>query len=134
MKAARKLIPCEVAAGIDAEIEAIEAQGDPWYSTPVIALAFRMTHVNNRTHEHPANGFQGHLRKHEDLGLGYAGWFGACAVNKDTRRYQTWVNPDDAIEALQVSHRLNRYEASQILRPGLNRQVRIDKWRLNNGK
>ena len=42
MKASRKALAKEVADAIDREIEAIEAQGDPWYSTRAIALAFRL--------------------------------------------------------------------------------------------
>ena len=42
-KVARKQLPREVAAGIDAEIEAVEALGDAWYSLRVIAVAFRMS-------------------------------------------------------------------------------------------
>ena len=130
MKAARRELPRDVAAGMDAEIEAIEAEGDPWYSIAAIEIGFRLKRhclksriSNNR----PNYGFQGHLRK-----LGkyiYATWFDAMTVNKDTQVYRTWRNPDDAIHALQIAHRIARYENPN---PHTS-QAKLDKWRLENG-
>ena len=42
MKAAKRELPRDVAKGIDAEIEAIEAQGDPDYSAMVMGVGFRL--------------------------------------------------------------------------------------------
>ena len=132
-KAARKAIPEEVADAIDLEIETIEAQGDAWYGVIVIGLAFRIRFVRFRIY-HRKPGFQGNLPM---LPVGkppsYATWFGACSVNKDTKGYRTWVNPDDAIEALKVSHRLHRYENITNSRRGRYAQHRIDKWRIEHG-
>ena len=128
MKEARRELPGEVAAGIDAEIEALEAQGDPWYGTAVMEKVFRLgpRGVAKRTDKSHVM-FQGHLPKWN--GLLYGNWFAASSVNKDTSKYRTWVNPDDAIKALQVAHRLQRY-SKRTARYG---QFRLDKWRLKNG-
>ena len=130
MKAARKLLPDDVAGVIDAEIEAIEAQGDPWYSSTVIASAFRLLPAAEWGRLYKGNpAFQGHLPHLADTRIRYGDWFAACAVNKDTLQYRTWVNPDDAIKALQVAHRLQRYSKLDYRQE----QVRIDKWRLKHG-
>ena len=128
MKAARKQLPREAAAGVDAEIEAVEALGDPMYSTPVMATAFRITHTTLRHRVNDKNhSFQGHLPPFAG-GAMWGDWFAACAVNKDTMGYRTWVDPNDAIKALKISHRLNRYSSEH----GNLAQTRIDRWRLKN--
>ena len=129
MKAARQLLPKDVAATIDAEIEAIEAQGDPWYGTRVMAVAFRLPIQSLRSRVAPSTAFQGNLRKNGPYN--YGTWFDACGVNKDTRGYRTWVSPNDAIQALRIAHRIIRYEA-QKLRNRVNSQKYIDKRRLQH--
>ena len=139
MKKARKKLPPEVADAIDREIETIEAQGDPWYGTRVITLAFHLESITKGSLfriQASSAGFQGNLRKFRSLS--YGTWFEACAVNKDTRRYRTWVDPDDAIQALYLAHRIVRYKIiihntrglSSLPRQG---QIRIDKWRIEHG-
>lgn len=140
MKAARKALAKEVADAIDREIETIEAQGDSWYSTVSIALAFRIdgkTLWRRISHPEKHHGFQGHLRRLPLRGNNrdpyYGSWFAACAVNKDSPKYRTWKNPEDAVKALAISHRLNRYADEANGARWSNAQVRIDKWRLENG-
>ena len=133
-QAARKALPVDVAEAIDKEIDAIEALGDPWYSTRVITVAFRLAKnsLSNRTNSHDyRQGFQGHLHKCDDIGLRYGNWFTAVSVNKDTARYRSWQNPEDAIAALRISHRLCRYEYGKP--SGNDSQTKIDQWRLENG-
>ena len=129
MEEARELLPKEVAVGIDAEIESVEALGDPWYSLQVVAMAFRTVRMAGRVRDNPRRPKtkQGDLPKWGDLF--YGTWFDACAVNKDTRLYRTWVNPNDAIDALQISHRINRYEHTSSYNGQPNGQTRIDKRR-----
>ena len=134
MRAARKALPPSVANAIDAEIEAIEAQGDPSYGTAVRGLAFRMKQYWRTTKG--SLGFQGNLRRAPIAGARspmIANWFEAMAVNKSTIYYQTWVAPDDAIQALRTAHRIARYRTGNKL--GNNQdQKAIDRWRLKNGK
>ena len=118
MKDARRKLPKEVANGIDAEIEAIEAQGDPRYSTRVISTAFRVhtrtlgyrTHPRSQsaTNGKPGCDFQGHLPclpLNGTNGDPICGtWFDAAAVNIDTQFYRTWRTPDELIRALELSH------------------------------
>ena len=109
----------EATTRMEAEIEALE-QGDPWYSMPVIATAFNISleMLHNRTDgKHKA--FQGNLPT-VPLSAGayplhYGTWMDACAVNKDARSYRTWVDPNDAIKALAISHRIHRLEAQAQL-------------------
>ena len=118
LKAARKL--SSETTRIEAEIEALEQAGDPWYSMPVIATAFNISleMLHNRTQQ-GSGAFQGHMRNAPQvIGGEYLQgdtWFSACAVNKDTRAYRTWVDPDDAIKALAISHRIHRLEAQAQL-------------------
>ena len=137
-KAIRRSLPLNVAEGIDAEIEAVEALGDPWYSVDAIATAFNVTKKGvearmNLKHR----SFQGHLPEVEGLRQGhghvrYGTWLDAAAVNKSTQRYRTWEAPDDAIKALQVSHRLHRYGSQLVGSLNTDAQTRIDRWRLGD--
>ena len=139
MKAARRLLPREVAAGIDAEIEAIEAQVDPKYSARTITIAFRLigdsnsAPLSNRIYIHKAkNGFQGHLRR--SASGQYGTWFDAVAICKSLRAYQSWADPNDAIGALRITHRLHRYLMwPRYHHGGKDVQKRLDKWRLEHG-
>ena len=92
-KVARKQLPHEVAAGIDAEIEAVEALGDPMYSTHVMATAFHVTHTTLKHRVYDLHdSFQGHLSRF-GANTHWGDWFAACAVNKDTANYRTWAEP-----------------------------------------
>ena len=110
MKAARKELPREVAKAIDREIEAIEAQGEPWYGTRVIQIAFKLVECPQSFSRATTGlkGFQGNLPKLGKFLI--ATWYAACAVNKSNRVYRTWADPDDAIRALTLAHRISRYE------------------------
>ena len=118
LEAARKL--SSETTRIEAEIEALEQAGDPWYSMPVIATAFNISleMLHNRT-QLRSRAFQGHMREASQViggeYLQYGTWFSACAVNKDARLYRTWVDPEDAISALAISHRIHRLEAQAQL-------------------
>ena len=141
MKRARKVLQAEDAEAIDAEIAAIEAQGEPWYGTAAMVVAFRMGNratMNRRVHCVPGRGrkgFQGNLPKLH--GCYYEEWDGACSVNKDTLHYRTWTNPDDAIRALALAHRIVRYEqritGQYHNHWKLSSQYIIDKWRNEHG-
>ena len=143
MKRVRWMLPLEVADAIDCEIEAIEAQGDPWYSKKVMADAFRITHktLGSRTNQYPSAlgvTFQGHLPslplRHNGAALYYGTWFDAASVNKDTFMVKTWRTPDEMIVALSISHRLHRYQNWMKQNHGARcGQNLIDKWRIENG-
>ena len=138
MKTARKALPVEVTDAIDREIEAIERQGDPWYSLTTIGLAFQVSAntLFNRIHW-GRWGFQGDLPRlplegtKSDPCCGT--WFDAASVNKDARGYRPWETPDQMVAALQISHRFGRYQNALKYKPGQISQNRIDKWRIENG-
>ena len=134
MQAARKALPEDVANAIDREIDAVEALENPSYSTRVITVAFRLSgnSLSNRINSYDnRQGFQGHLHKCDHTGLRYGDWFAAVSVNKDTATYRTWQDPDDAIIALKISHRLCRYDYGKLA--GNNSQIKLDRWRLEDG-
>ena len=134
MKAARKALPPEVAEAIDLEIEA-RGSGRPLVrraDNQVGVSAYIDRNVRSDTQRPARPGFfQGNLPKAPvgKAGMLYGTWFDAMAVNKDTRSYRTWANPDEAIEALWVSHRLHRYER----RNPRSGQIRLDQWRIEHG-
>ena len=135
MNASRKALPHEVAETIDREIDTIEAQGDTWYGKIAISIAFRMGGKNLHRVYSSCRGFQGHLPR---LGqILYGTWFDACSVNKDNRQYRTWVDPDDAIRALALAHRIAKYEVRVTAFYNntwkIASQNVIDKWRIEHG-
>ena len=136
MKDARAQLPDEVADAIDAEIKAVEAQGDAWYGTVTIAKAFKVARVTleNRAGLAVRGGFQGDIPRLRLNGNRmdpyYGDWLDAASVNKNTVYYRTWAGTDDIFEALAISHRLMRYQHQN----GGFAQVRIDRYRLKYGK
>ena len=86
------------------------------FRSPVAALAFNVSPgvIGMRINQNDAWGFQGNVPTDGRYALGT--WFDWAGVNKDTRYFRTWQNPNDMIAAFKLAHAIIRYRGNRLQR------------------